>query len=79
MRIFREGYKPGDVIEYDGDRYVVLRIKHLHVTGDQDRIIDVYCVYNIDAEDVDDIDRNDVDKNSKFLRHVDLKLEELVL
>lgn len=70
----REGYKPGDVIEYDGDQYLVLRLKHM-LADDMGRVADAYYAYNLDAMEVNNIDRDDVDKNSKFLRHADLKME----
>lgn len=70
----REGYKPGDVIEYDGDQYMVLKINH--VSTDLGRTIDVYRLYNVANGEMDGADRDEVDKNSKLLRHVDLGLED---
>lgn len=73
----REGYKPGDVIEYDGEQYVVLIRKN--VVDELNRITDFYRLCRMKDGDVYTINRDDVDKNSKFLRHVDLLLEEPVL
>lgn len=66
----REGYKPGDVIEYDGDQYLVLKINH--VTAG----VDIYRLYDTTDGEVTGVGRDDVDKNSKFLRHLNLLFGE---
>lgn len=66
----REGYKPGDIIEYNGEQYMVLKINQ--VSTDLGLIMDTYRVYSVTNGEVDLMDRNVADKNSKFLRHVDL-------
>lgn len=70
----REGYKPGDVIEYDGEQYVVLKLKY--ASSDLGLNTDFYRLYNMRDGEVDGIVRDEVDKNSKLLRHVDLSLED---
>lgn len=70
----KEGYKPGDVIEYDGQRYMVFKLKH--ASSNPGLIDDVYCLYNMTDGEVEGVDRELVDKNSKFLRRIGIKEED---
>ena len=67
----REGYKPGDVIDYKGQKVIVL-----NCLKDNYGRFDEYRIYYLEEGELFDEDREKVEKYSKFLRHVDLGLKE---
>lgn len=65
----REEYKPGDVVEYNGKKALIVK----HVINTSGRIT-YYHIYYLEEGELFSEERNVLEKNSKLLRHVDLSL-----